>query len=233
MRASSPDGVSLGGSAYGYALFNPAVGDTVSPFDRVLELLRTETDSKRGYLPIFSAGKLALDDSWRAADKRQDKPVARRPAGCAAPSDRAVGSPAGHPTGPTTQGRETLLSELRESRGKSLLQSRALSERVLDQATRTAVSSLQSRNGDARLAKSEPKRVSKEETITYRVSLPLVSPLVPTDEGPNEQEPNRNLLSAALDYPMIISEPPSEVVRGRSCVRFRPRGYSQAQTHSS
>lgn len=46
MRSSSADGVNLGGSAYGYTLFNPASGDTVSPFDRVLELLRTETDSK-------------------------------------------------------------------------------------------------------------------------------------------------------------------------------------------
>ncbi|AYN30641.1 thymidylate synthase [Streptomyces albus] len=63
MRSSSADGITLGGSAYGHALFNPAVGDSVSPFDRVLELLRTETDSKRGYLPVFSAGELAVDDN--------------------------------------------------------------------------------------------------------------------------------------------------------------------------
>ncbi|MFD8965095.1 thymidylate synthase [Streptomyces sp. NPDC059568] len=63
MRSSSPDGVHLGGSAYGYTLFNPADGDTVSPFDRVLELLRTETDSKRGYLPVFSAAELAVSDN--------------------------------------------------------------------------------------------------------------------------------------------------------------------------
>lgn len=63
MRASSPDGINLGGSAYGYTLFNPAAGDTVSPFDRVLELLRTETDSKRGYLPVFSAAELAVRDN--------------------------------------------------------------------------------------------------------------------------------------------------------------------------
>ncbi|MFI6703234.1 hypothetical protein ACIBJC_30540 [Streptomyces sp. NPDC050509] len=63
MRSSSPDGITLGGSAYGYTLFNPADGDTASPFDRVLELLRTETDSKRGYLPVFSASELAVSDN--------------------------------------------------------------------------------------------------------------------------------------------------------------------------
>ncbi|MFF7803085.1 thymidylate synthase [Streptomyces olivaceus] len=63
MRSSSADGVTLGGSAYGHTLFNPADGDTVSPFDRVLELLRTETDSKRGYLPVFSAKELAVSDN--------------------------------------------------------------------------------------------------------------------------------------------------------------------------
>ncbi|MEV5260895.1 thymidylate synthase [Streptomyces anulatus] len=63
MRSSSADGINLGGSAYGYTLFNPASGDTASPFDRVLELLRTETDSKRGYLPVFSAAELTVDDN--------------------------------------------------------------------------------------------------------------------------------------------------------------------------
>ncbi|MGW3563052.1 thymidylate synthase [Streptomyces sp. NPDC000941] len=63
MSSSSSDGVHLGGSAYGYALFNPAEGETVSPFDRVLELLRTETDSKRGYLPVFAARELAIPDN--------------------------------------------------------------------------------------------------------------------------------------------------------------------------
>jgi thymidylate synthase len=62
MRSSSPDGINLGGSAYGYTLFNPD-GDGTSPFDRVLELLRTETDSKRGYLPVFSAAELAVSDN--------------------------------------------------------------------------------------------------------------------------------------------------------------------------
>ncbi|MFJ2818522.1 thymidylate synthase [Streptomyces sp. NPDC087294] len=63
MRSGSADGHSLGGSAYGHTLFNPADGDTVSPFDRVLDLLRTETDSKRGYLPVFSADELAVADN--------------------------------------------------------------------------------------------------------------------------------------------------------------------------
>lgn len=63
MRSSSPDGIHLGGSAYGYTLFAPADGDTVAPFDRVLELLRSETDSKRGYLPVFSPRELALSDN--------------------------------------------------------------------------------------------------------------------------------------------------------------------------
>ncbi|MFF7452189.1 MULTISPECIES: thymidylate synthase [unclassified Streptomyces] len=58
MRASSADGIHLGGSAYGYALFNPADGHR-SPFDLVVELLLNESDSKRGYLPVFSAAELA------------------------------------------------------------------------------------------------------------------------------------------------------------------------------
>ncbi|MFJ4686220.1 thymidylate synthase [Streptomyces sp. NPDC088789] len=63
MRSSSGDGVTLGGSAYGHTLFRPGVGDTASPFDRVLDLLRTEPDSKRGYLPVFSASELAIADN--------------------------------------------------------------------------------------------------------------------------------------------------------------------------
>ncbi|WP_395576861.1 thymidylate synthase [Streptomyces sp. BK79] len=58
MRASSADGIHLGGSAYGYTLFHPADGDH-SPFDLVSELLLNEPDSKRGYLPVFSASELA------------------------------------------------------------------------------------------------------------------------------------------------------------------------------
>ncbi|GAA2732373.1 thymidylate synthase [Streptomyces nogalater] len=59
MRASSVDGVHVGGSAYGYTLFTPADGAQHSPFDQALELLRHETDSKRAYLPVFSAQELA------------------------------------------------------------------------------------------------------------------------------------------------------------------------------
>lgn len=62
-RSYSVDGTHLGGSAYGYTLFNPAPGDHLAPVDRVLELLRTEKDSKRGYLPVFSADELAVTDN--------------------------------------------------------------------------------------------------------------------------------------------------------------------------
>ncbi|MFF4456798.1 thymidylate synthase [Streptomyces goshikiensis] len=59
MRSSSPDGINLGGSAYGHTIFNPAPGDDVSQFDRVLELLRTEPDSKRALISVFSPDELA------------------------------------------------------------------------------------------------------------------------------------------------------------------------------
>ncbi|MFH9677667.1 thymidylate synthase [Streptomyces sp. NPDC017405] len=59
MRASSADGIHLGGSAYGYTMFTPADGAQHSPFEQVLELLRYETDSKRAYLPVFSAQELS------------------------------------------------------------------------------------------------------------------------------------------------------------------------------
>lgn len=67
MRSSSPDGIHLDGSAYGDTIFNPANGDTRSPFDRVLELLRSERDSKRGYIPVFSADELAISDNPNVA----------------------------------------------------------------------------------------------------------------------------------------------------------------------
>lgn len=63
MRFSAADGVSLGGSAYGHAVFKPSDSDTESPFDRVLELLRTEKDSKRGYIPVFSPAEHAIADN--------------------------------------------------------------------------------------------------------------------------------------------------------------------------
>ncbi|NNN32193.1 thymidylate synthase [Streptomyces sp. S3(2020)] len=62
MRASSADGIRLGGSAYGHALFSPARGHQ-SQFDRVVELLLNEPDSKRAYLPVFAARELADRDN--------------------------------------------------------------------------------------------------------------------------------------------------------------------------
>ena len=59
MAASSRDGVTIHGSAYGARIFTPAPGEDAAPFDRVLELLRRETDSKRGLIPVFSADELA------------------------------------------------------------------------------------------------------------------------------------------------------------------------------
>ncbi|MFJ5836123.1 thymidylate synthase [Streptomyces shenzhenensis] len=59
MQASSTDGIGLGGSAYGYTLFTPADGEKQSPFAQIVELLRNEPDSKRGYLPVFSVKELA------------------------------------------------------------------------------------------------------------------------------------------------------------------------------
>ncbi|MEU2585313.1 thymidylate synthase [Streptomyces avermitilis] len=59
MRASSTDGIRLGGSAYGHTLFSPASSTKQSQFDQVVELLLNEPDSKRGYLPVFSSKELA------------------------------------------------------------------------------------------------------------------------------------------------------------------------------
>ncbi|MGW3101323.1 thymidylate synthase [Streptomyces sp. NPDC001100] len=58
MHASSADGIRLGGSAYGHTLFSPIRGGR-SQFDQVVKLLLNETDSKRGYLPVFAAKELA------------------------------------------------------------------------------------------------------------------------------------------------------------------------------
>ncbi|MEV7394776.1 thymidylate synthase [Streptomyces sp. NPDC091215] len=58
MRASSADGVYLDGSAYGYTLFSQANDAGRSQFDQVIDLLLNEPDSKRGYLPVFSAKEL-------------------------------------------------------------------------------------------------------------------------------------------------------------------------------
>ncbi|WP_351234400.1 thymidylate synthase [Streptomyces sp. NPDC002133] len=63
MRLSSRDGTTIVGSAYGSRIFNPVGTDTMSPFDRVISLLRNEADSKRGLMPIFTADELALDNN--------------------------------------------------------------------------------------------------------------------------------------------------------------------------
>ncbi|MET9879793.1 thymidylate synthase [Actinacidiphila glaucinigra] len=63
IASDSHDGVHLDGSAYGHVLFTPAAGDTVSPFDRVMNLLREEKDSKRGYLPVFAPTELVDRDN--------------------------------------------------------------------------------------------------------------------------------------------------------------------------
>ncbi|GGV68375.1 hypothetical protein GCM10010277_77600 [Streptomyces longisporoflavus] len=62
MRAGSPIGIRRGESAYGHTIFTPA-DDGLSTFDRILDLLRTGTDSKRGYLPVFSPAELAVSDN--------------------------------------------------------------------------------------------------------------------------------------------------------------------------
>ena len=59
MRRDSRDGTTIVGSAYGHRMFTPD-DEGASPFDRVLRLLRTEPDSKRGVLPIFQSGELAI-----------------------------------------------------------------------------------------------------------------------------------------------------------------------------
>lgn len=59
MATSSRDGVTIDGSAYGHRIFAPVHGHYVSSFDRVLELLRREPDSKRAFIPVFHPGDLA------------------------------------------------------------------------------------------------------------------------------------------------------------------------------
>ncbi|SFF75285.1 thymidylate synthase [Actinacidiphila alni] len=63
MRSGSADGIHLGGSAYGHTIFQPAPGASVSPFDRAMDLLRTEADTKRAYIPVFTAGELNDPDN--------------------------------------------------------------------------------------------------------------------------------------------------------------------------
>ncbi|GAA2842203.1 thymidylate synthase [Kitasatospora aburaviensis] len=56
-RADSRDGVTIDGSAYGARIF-AARDDVLSPYSRVLELLRSEKNSKRAFLPVFRPGEL-------------------------------------------------------------------------------------------------------------------------------------------------------------------------------
>ncbi|MFF0742117.1 thymidylate synthase [Streptomyces sp. NPDC004111] len=63
MRHSSADGYTVGGSAYGSRIFNPQQADSTSPFEHVMDLLRTEKDSKRGLLPIFTADELGIENN--------------------------------------------------------------------------------------------------------------------------------------------------------------------------
>ncbi|MFE4515456.1 thymidylate synthase [Kitasatospora sp. NPDC056783] len=57
-RADSRDGRTIEGSSYGARIFAARPDGSPSAFDRALELLRAEKDSKRAYLPVFQAGDL-------------------------------------------------------------------------------------------------------------------------------------------------------------------------------
>lgn len=63
ISSSSRDGVTIDGSAYGHRIFSPEAVDGRSPFDRVMALLRRETDSKRGFIPVFTPDELAVEDN--------------------------------------------------------------------------------------------------------------------------------------------------------------------------
>ncbi|WP_228717924.1 thymidylate synthase [Kitasatospora acidiphila] len=57
-RADSRDGTTIEGSAYGARIFAARPDGAPSEFDRALELLKAEKDSKRAYLPVFEARDL-------------------------------------------------------------------------------------------------------------------------------------------------------------------------------
>jgi thymidylate synthase len=59
MRDFSRDGATIS-SAYGARLFTPEPGAARSQFDRVLHLLKSEADSKRGVLSIFHPDELTV-----------------------------------------------------------------------------------------------------------------------------------------------------------------------------
>ncbi|NRQ32977.1 thymidylate synthase [Nonomuraea sp. NN258] len=62
MRAGSHDGSTLTGTAYGRSLFTPGP-DGRTQWQRVLDLLGKDNDTKRAVLSIFSPAELAVDDN--------------------------------------------------------------------------------------------------------------------------------------------------------------------------
>ncbi|MEV4472787.1 thymidylate synthase [Nonomuraea sp. NPDC049504] len=62
MRTWTPDGKTLTGTAYGRRLFVPG-RDGRTQWQRVMDLLEKDPDSKRGVLAIFDADELAIDDN--------------------------------------------------------------------------------------------------------------------------------------------------------------------------
>jgi thymidylate synthase len=63
MRTWSPDGRHLTGTAYGRRLFVPDDIDGRTQWQRVMELLEKDPDSKRGVLAVFDADELVVDDN--------------------------------------------------------------------------------------------------------------------------------------------------------------------------
>jgi thymidylate synthase len=62
MKVGSHDGRTLTGTAYGRSLFTPGP-DGITQWQRVLDLLGKDNDTKRGVLSIFSPTELAIDDN--------------------------------------------------------------------------------------------------------------------------------------------------------------------------
>ncbi|WP_406639188.1 thymidylate synthase [Amycolatopsis sp. WGS_07] len=59
MAAYSPDGLTIAGAAYGTRLFRAGgQPDAQSPFDATLDLIRSDPDTKRAVLPIFTAAEV-------------------------------------------------------------------------------------------------------------------------------------------------------------------------------
>ncbi|GAB2702858.1 thymidylate synthase [Kitasatospora kifunensis] len=53
LRKDYPNGSTIDGMAYGAQIFGPRVGSDRSSFAQVLDLLRSEKNSKRAFLPVF------------------------------------------------------------------------------------------------------------------------------------------------------------------------------------